>query len=792
MHRLVLGMLFLLSMNPASGPAAEIRIDDATRHQTIEGFGGFGGKRTWWSGDDPSLYFDERWIRSLIEDLGVSLLRDAVPPCFEDPNDNADPNTLDLSAIDLDTKPYGDHKFSTHVPYWKALKQAGLQKLIVSVWTPPRWMKDNGSHISGKLIPGMDEELAERYVAFVRLLKQHSGIDLYGLSIQNEPAFQEPYESCVYSPAEYRKLLSVVGRRLAAEGLSVKLFGPEDVIGRGDAMFQYVDEVCSDAEACRHFAAVAVHGYGADGASPSSVSARLWTDLKALAKKHGKLLWMTETQGAAPNDGGWKNAWATVQGIYAGLTYGDLSAFAWWYLENEFFDNNFAPTKLFHACKQFYRYVRPGAVRIQALSDDSGLYSVAFLHPKSRILTAVILNATTGEKSATVKLGGSIAPTSLHGFRTSLAEDHADLGTIAVSGPIPFPPQSITTLVSAVPALDAETGAGENSGGTNSPGGGSSVAPSPQPDASSPTGEAGGAAPEGAQGSPGAGCGCGSGPRHPVGLLGLALLLVCWTIRRRNARGRGVGSGLFLWLAFGAVGSQPAQARTVEVSTAQSLVQALQDATAGDEIVLRDGAYTLDGVTLQTFQAMYRDALVGDLRKKGDLDILLDKGQPISGLTDDYCARARGATLDLGALQHSLGDCETIRPPQSGGSTTPPSGGGNAGDGNSPPDSNGSPSGDPQPGIGQPPGEIDPANPEAGTVTELADAGNVDGASSGCGCRSQGGPAPLDACIWMIPLVLWIRWRDPRRRAASEPGSRGGASPGSAPGPTPWRPKSPG
>ena len=87
----------------------------------------------------------------------------------------------------------------------------------------------------------------------------------------------------------------------------------------------------------------------------------------------------------------------------------------------------------------------------------------------------------------------------------------------------------------------------------------------------------------------------------------------------------------------------------------------------------RDGGAFTVGVNLldvADFTPWYVAPALGDLRKKGDLSALLGKGTARGEVTDDYCARARGAgAFDLGALQASLGDCDTLRPPLGG--TTP-------------------------------------------------------------------------------------------------------------------------
>lgn len=82
----------------------------------------------------------------------------------------------------------------------------------------------------------------------------------------------------------------------------------------------------------------------------------------------------------------------------------------------------------------------------------------------------------------------------------------------------------------------------------------------------------------------------------------------------------------------------------------------------------RDGAThvasdNLTGVERALFEAMYVAPLLGDLRRKGDLSALLGKVAASPSVPDDYCARARTGNWDLGALQHSLGDCATVPPP---------------------------------------------------------------------------------------------------------------------------------
>lgn len=97
------------------------------------------------------------------------------------------------------------------------------------------------------------------------------------------------------------------------------------------------------------------------------------------------------------------------------------------------------------------------------------------------------------------------------------------------------------------------------------------------------------------------------------------------------------------------------------------------------------GTFTnnIENVAATTFAAMYQAPLQGDLRKSGDLSMLIGQGMPVAEVSNDYCARSRSAPFDVGALQHSLGDCDTTRPPlpPSSGPGSGADGGASAADG---------------------------------------------------------------------------------------------------------------
>ncbi|MCS6902004.1 MAG: chondroitinase-B domain-containing protein [Myxococcales bacterium] len=99
----------------------------------------------------------------------------------------------------------------------------------------------------------------------------------------------------------------------------------------------------------------------------------------------------------------------------------------------------------------------------------------------------------------------------------------------------------------------------------------------------------------------------------------------------------------------------------------------------------RDGAThqaktNLAEVSEASFLAWYSDPASGDLSLKGDISSLVAKVPPRPDVLNDYCLRSRPSSpTTLGALEHTLGDCQTFPLPDgtagSGGSQAGEAGG---------------------------------------------------------------------------------------------------------------------
>lgn len=432
----------------------QVTIDASHKFQTMEGFGGFGAKDVYWS-SGPFTSAD--FVNTLINDLGLTILRDNVPTDFEAVNDNNDPFVTDLNKFDLNTS------IKDHLQYLKDLKAAGLKKLIVSIWSAPAWMKTN-NNVNGvaadapaynpnptaqnnQLRTDMYDEFAERCTAYIKIIKQQTGVDIYAISLQNEPRFTEPYESCVFNGEALRDLIKVVGKRFKDEGITTKIFMPED-IGYLDRVAGMVQPTLHDAAALQYVNIVAVHGYALDGVTANSPDALTWQTMYGWGAQHGMPLWMTETSGFS-ND--IKGAVDYGKAMYTAITFGNVSAWLHWALSTSTLDefslmsSSGIKSKRYYVSKNFYRYVRPGDYRVQSTTpDQANIYALAFKNDTAHTNTIVLINDNT--ESRTVKLTGAGLPIQFQVLVTSANDDCKDYGIINTNDGFLLQAGSVTTL----------------------------------------------------------------------------------------------------------------------------------------------------------------------------------------------------------------------------------------------------------------------------------------------------------------------------------------------------------
>jgi O-glycosyl hydrolase len=127
-----------------------------------------------------------------------------------------------------------------------------------------------------------------------------------------------------------------------------------------------------------------------------------------------KQLWMTETSGHANS---WEGAMLLASNIYNALYYGNINAWLWWAIADKKSAEAFAlivdgvPTSKYYVSKQFYHFIRPGAIRIQSLINDSEVISLAFKNSGEYKCVSILINVGEKEKKIYAPNIGGKKPT---------------------------------------------------------------------------------------------------------------------------------------------------------------------------------------------------------------------------------------------------------------------------------------------------------------------------------------------------------------------------------------------
>ena len=94
MNRLV--VFALVVMMCRANAQSVITVDPSVEHQTIQGFGAFGGIKAYWQ--EPPFYTDA-FIDYFLDDLGATIVRTNIFWDLEPTNDNSSSSDLDLSKF---------------------------------------------------------------------------------------------------------------------------------------------------------------------------------------------------------------------------------------------------------------------------------------------------------------------------------------------------------------------------------------------------------------------------------------------------------------------------------------------------------------------------------------------------------------------------------------------------------------------------------------------------------------------------------------------------------------------
>ena len=372
-------MVLMLLLSQAA-MAATVNIDLNTTYQTIRGFGG--------------ISFN-RWGHGLQNDAQV------------DTAFGNGPNQIGMTILRIDISP-DSGQWNLEVATAQRAKSHGAI-VFASPWSPPAWMKTNGStQNGGELKTENYGDYADHLTDFADHFSSN-GASLYAVSLQNEPDVSVSYESCDWTSTQMLNFLannaSVIPTRvMAAESYHFA--------------HSFTDPILNDAAAEPNVDIIAGHIYGGGVAD------------YPLARSKGKEIWQTEHYTESATDANvWPLALDVGKEIHDCMAV-NMNAYIWWYIRRYYgpMGESGNITKRGNCMSHFAKFARPGSTRVSATANpQTGVYVTAYKSADNLVIVAV--NQNSSSRSVTFSVSGGTV-SSYTKYETSSSNALSDMGSV--------------------------------------------------------------------------------------------------------------------------------------------------------------------------------------------------------------------------------------------------------------------------------------------------------------------------------------------------------------------------
>ena len=309
------------------------------------------------------------------------------------------------------------------LPFIKAARAVAGESihLLASPWSPPAWMKTNGQmNHGGSLRPEYRQAWARCYAKFIQAYEAE-GVPVWGVSVQNEPAATQRWDSCIYTAEEERDF---VRDHLGPELVKASLGHVRIVIWdhNRDQMVERTSVVYGDPEAAKYVWGTGFHWYGENHFDHVQLVHDAWPDKQ--------LLFTEGCQEGGPHLGEWE-----LGERYACSMINDINRWTVGWIDwNLVLDEHGGPNHVGNLCSapiildtannallhqssyyyigHFSRYVQPGARRVLCAASRQDLETTAFVNPDASI-AIVAMNRTEQAIAFTLSAAGQSVATEL-------------------------------------------------------------------------------------------------------------------------------------------------------------------------------------------------------------------------------------------------------------------------------------------------------------------------------------------------------------------------------------------
>lgn len=379
----------------------QVAIDSKKTYQTWLGFGGAITESAAYTLAHMPRDKKERILQAYYnqtEGLGYTLGRLHIASCDFSLGhyDYIEENDESLETFSL------EHEEKWVLPILRRAQEIAGQPLtlVASPWSPSAFMKTTGERNHGGKLKKEYYPLWARYIARYVKEMQNKGFEIEAVTIQNEPAATQVWDSCEFTAQEEAEMVKVLARVFQEDDLTVNIVIWDH---NRDLIFERADTVLSDDEANKAVWGVGNHWYVSEA-------------FEELSKVHDKYpdKHLIFTEGCI--EGGVQlGAWHTGE-RYARNIMGDMNNWLEGFLDwNIVLDEQGGPNHVGNYCdapiiadtkqkevhynSSYYfighlsKFIRPGAKRVHSEVDTEYLSVVAFQNTDDSLAT-VLLNET--------------------------------------------------------------------------------------------------------------------------------------------------------------------------------------------------------------------------------------------------------------------------------------------------------------------------------------------------------------------------------------------------------------
>jgi glucuronoarabinoxylan endo-1,4-beta-xylanase len=423
---------------PPLATSGQCTVDWSAVFQRIDGFGASSAWLGTWNAAEADVFFSTNngilytnYTGGITTNngIGLSLLRNHIAYASST-SATALPTTVETNIM--------------------IMAQARGARVWSTPWTPATGFKSNKNANGGSYLGSGNNATNLAYASqlanYVASMKNNFGINLYAISIQNEPdANVTTYEACYWNSQQIHDFATNLYNALVAANVAAtKIMLPESQNWQ-DYSNLAVKAMSDSASNC--VGIIADHNYDGNYGPASLVK-----------NSYGKALWETEVAILSGSDSSITNGVYYAGRIHDFLTIAHVNAWHYWWLiaggtdSNEgLMDLNATPTKRMFALGQFSRFVRPNFYRL-GVTNSGPLLVSAYKDSLSPNFAVVAINSSAVTVTQAFNLTNLTAVSSVIPWLTT-----SNLSLAAQ------PPVSVTNLnfTYALPALSIATFVGQ-------------------------------------------------------------------------------------------------------------------------------------------------------------------------------------------------------------------------------------------------------------------------------------------------------------------------------------------